>query len=517
MAADNFIIKRAILSVYDKSGIVPLAKFLSEKQVEIYATGKTYEVLQRENIAVQRIEQLTNFPEILSGRVKTLHPAVFGGILADVTNPQHLADLKSAAIAPFQLVVINLYPFVAAYQAGKSDLAAMIELIDIGGPSMLRAAAKNFKNVTVLSNPNQYDEFIAKYQSATITIDYRQKLAWQVFSQTSAYDATIAQFLAPPQEVLPDVYQLPYRKIQSLRYGENPDQQAALYAPYHTQEWQPFDQLQGKEISFNNYIDCLAVYQLVKGYETDQALVAIVKHTNPCGVGLDQSPVAAYRRAVVTDPVSFFGGIVGSNRPVDGDFAEELTKSFLECIVAPAYSESALSILSKKKNLRLLVPRPDALHTNLELRQYGQGLLVQTLAPNIENVTDWQVVTESKPATEDWQAIRLAWHVVKQVKSNAIVFANAHGTVGIGAGQMSRVDSVKIAIRKAQEAGLALRGTIMASDAFFPFRDSVDLAAEQGIAGIIQPGGSLRDSDSIAACNEHGIFMLFTGRRVFKH
>jgi phosphoribosylaminoimidazolecarboxamide formyltransferase/IMP cyclohydrolase len=517
VAADNFIIKRAILSVYDKSGIVPLANVLSQNRVEIYATGKTFEVLQREKIPVRRIEQLTHFPEILGGRVKTLHPAVFGGILADVTNPQHLADLQSAELAPFQLVVINLYPFVAAYQAGKSDLATMVELIDIGGPSMLRAAAKNFKNVVVLSEPTQYEEFIDKFQNATISINYRHRLAWQVFSQTSAYDATIAQFLAPSQETLPDTYQLPYRKMQSLRYGENPDQGAALYAPYYSQGWQPFDQIQGKEISYNNYIDCLAVYQLVSGYDTDKALVAIVKHTNPCGVGLDQSPVTAYRRAVATDPVSYFGGIVGTNHPVDGDFAEELTKSFLECIVAPAFSETARSILSKKKNLRLLVPRSEAMHTNFDVRQYGQGLLVQTLPLQNENMATWQVVTERKPAPEDWPALRLAWHVVKQVKSNAIVFCTAHETVGIGAGQMSRVDAVKIAIRKAQEAGLSLRGTIMASDAFFPFRDSVDLAADQGIAGIVQPGGSLRDSDSIAACNEKGIFMLFTGKRVFKH
>lgn len=517
MADDHLNIRRALLSVWDKTDLIPLARLLSTKGVEIYATGKTFEVVQAAQIPVKRVEELTHFPEILGGRVKTLHPAVFGGILADLSNPQHQADLAANNLSAFQLVVINLYPFVAAYQAGKREPKEMVELIDIGGPAMLRAAAKNCLHVAVISNPDQYAEFSERFQNDRIDFAYRRQLAARVFEQTSAYDATIAQFLNPDSDPLPGVWQNHYRQVQRLRYGENPEQLAALYAPYHSSEWQPFVQLQGKEISFNNYIDCLAAFQLISEFSPEQPVVAILKHTNPCGVGTGRSPLEAYRRAVVTDPVSYFGGIVGINRPVDAVLAAELTQSFLECIVAPEYEEAALAILSKKKNLRLLIPNPQRLAAKLDIRQYGEGLLIQTVPAGSDDESSWQVVTECQPEVKHREAIRLAWRIVKHVKSNAIVICDDMGTLGIGAGQMSRVDAVKIAIRKAHEAGLSLKGAILASDAFFPFRDSVDIAAQEGIAGIIQPGGSLRDADSITACNEHRLFMLFTGRRVFKH
>lgn len=514
---EQFPIERAIISVWDKSGILPLAEMLVARQVTIFSTGGTYDALKAHGLAVTRVEELTNFPEILGGRVKTLHPAIFGGILADVDNSRHVNDLQRAALAPFQLVVVNLYPFVESLRKGEKTFNEMIEMIDIGGPAMLRAAAKNFRNVAVLSDPTQYPEFQRRLTENAISLDYRQQLAQQVFEKTTAYDTEIARFLSSDKSELPQVWHENFRRVQTLRYGENPDQTAALYAPYFQPDWQPFKQLQGKEISYNNYHDCLAAYRLVTSFKMKQAVVVNVKHTNPCGLGVGNTALAAYRRAVAADPVSYFGGIVGTNQPVNAEFAQELSASFLECIVAPEFDENALFILSKKKNLRLLVPCPERLAMNLDIRNYGSGLLVQTISAAPDDESTWRVVTERQPAPEHWSAIRLAWQLVKHVKSNAIVFCDANGSVGIGAGQMSRVDAVKIAIRKAQEAGLDLSNTVMASDAFFPFRDSVDVAAEHQIAGIIQPGGSLRDQDSITACNEHHLFMIFTGRRVFKH
>ena len=514
----EFKIKRAIISVYDKSNIGNLAQALARKGVQIFSTGGTYRALQTAGIAVEKIEDLTGFPEILDGRVKTLHPAVFAGLLADATDESHRADLARVKVEPFQLVVVNLYPFSEPYHSGNKSFEEIIEMIDIGGPSMLRAASKNFKNVVILSDPGQYDEFLQRLDQDELTLEYRQKLAAAVFLKTMTYDSEISNFLTGAgAEKMPEVIVQAFHKQQTLRYGENPDQSAALYAPLNNPNWQPFQQLQGKEISFNNYVDCLAAYKCYATFKTERAAVVIVKHTNPCGFAIGETTLEAYRRAVQTDPVSYFGGIVGVNREVDANLAEEFTKSFLECIIAPGYSNQALEILSKRKNLRLLMPNAEALHYALDLRSYGQGLLVQEIQAAEDDESQWKIVTESQPDPSLMPTVRMAWHVVKHLKSNAIVFCDANGTVGIGAGQTSRVDSVKIAIRKAGEAGLSIKNTVMASDAYFPFRDSVDIAAEQGVIGFIQPGGSIRDQESITACNERKLFMIFTGKRVFKH
>ena len=515
---NDFKIGRAVISVWNKTNILPLAQSLIRQGVVIYSTGGTYQALKAAGLPVVKIEDLTGFPEILGGRVKTLHPIVFAGLLADTTEESHRADLARVKIEPFQLVVVNLYPFAETYHAGNKSFEEIVEMIDIGGPSMLRAASKNFKNVAILSDPSQYDEFLQRLENNDLTPEYRQNLASAVFLRTTAYDAEIATFLTGSgSQKMPDVMVRAYQKQQIMRYGENPDQGAALYAPLNEPGWQPFQQLQGKEISFNNYVDCLAAYKCYATFKTDGPAVVIMKHTNPCGFGIGESPLAAYRRAVQTDPVSYFGGIVGVNREVDKDLAEEFSHSFLECIIAPGYSVGALDILSKRKNLRLLIPDVGALKFALDLRAYGKGLLVQENQAAEDAESEWKTVTDLQPDPAVIPVLKIAWHVVKHVKSNAIVFCDATGTVGVGAGQMSRVDSVNIAVRKAGEAGLSLKNTVMASDAYFPFRDSVDLAAEQGATGIIQPGGSIRDQDSIVACNEHKIFMIFTGKRVFKH
>jgi phosphoribosylaminoimidazolecarboxamide formyltransferase/IMP cyclohydrolase len=351
-----------------------------------------------------------------------------------------------------------------------------------------------------------------------ITVNYTKKLAGDVFVHTAKYDAEIARFFTESKdESLNDYIFSNYEKVEDLRYGENPDQKAAIYKPIGAENWQPFQQLHGKKISYNNYIDCIAAYNIVKDMHSDEPLVANIKHTNPCGVGIGATAKEAYVRAVAVDPTSYFGGIVCSNRNVDKDFALELKKSFLECIIAPAYADDALEVLQKKKNLRLLIPAEKILETKLNMRDYGNGLLVQQTQNTEFNLSDCKTVTDTRPDEKLSKALTLGWNIVRNVKSNAIVLADDTGAIGVGAGQMSRVDAMKIAIRKAKEAGLNIENTIIASDAFFPFRDSIDVAAEYKIAGAIQPGGSIRDQEVIDACNEHKMFMLFTGQRVFKH
>jgi len=460
---------------------------------------------------------LTGFPEIMGGRVKTLHPLIFSGILADNKNPGHQEDLKKIGAPGFQLVVVNLYPFAETFHAGDKTDSEIVEMIDIGGPSMLRAASKNYNSVAVLSHPNQYAEFIHRFESDLIDEEYRRSLAGDVFIRTCNYDSEIATFFAGKTGGLPDLWMSHYRKTAELRYGENPDQKAALYNPESMLDSVPFTQLQGKEISYNNYVDCIAAYRVAFEFPTDRIVCANLKHTNPCGFGVGDTPLNAYKRAVKADPVSYYGGIVGLNSSVDKTLAGEFTKSFLECIIAPEFTPDALDILKKRKNLRLLIPHKDYLAFPFDVKAYGKGLLVQEHQVPGDDEDNWDLVTNESPEDSFREALRIGWHVVKHVKSNAIVLADQNGSIGVGAGQMSRVDSMKIAIRKAGEAGLQLRNTIIASDAFFPFRDSVDLAAKYGIAGIIQPGGSIRDGEVIRACNEYGIFMLFTHKRVFKH
>ncbi len=513
----NLAIKRAILSVFDKKGILTLAKALEANNVEIYSTGGTYRQVKEAGIRVNKIADLTKFPEIMNGRVKTLHPKVFGGLLADKENSAHMKDLESVNVLPFDLVVVNLYAFSEAYNNADSTKEDIIEMIDIGGPSMLRASAKNFNSVAVLSNPKQYDEFINRMNKNQIDKAYRNQLAGEVFIHTAKYDAAIARFFTEKEKEL-DPYKFNnYEKIANLRYGENPDQKAAIYKPLGCDNWAPFKQLHGKKISYNNYIDCLGAYDIVKDMQSDEPLVANIKHTNPCGVGIGATVTEAYKRAVATDPVSYFGGIVCSNRTVNRAFALELKKSFLECIIAPEFDDEALAVLTKKKNLRLLIPNDEVLSSQLEMRAYGNGLLVQEKQSTDFDLSECEIVTTENPDDKLQKALTLGWNIVRNVKSNAIVLADDTGAVGVGAGQMSRVDSMKIAIRKAKEAGLTIENTIIASDAFFPFRDSIDVAAEHKIAGAIQPGGSIRDKEVINACNEHKMFMLFTGQRVFKH
>ena len=517
-------IKQAIISVWDKSNLIPLAQVLQKGGVRLFATGGTYRKLMEEGIPVEKIEDFTGFPEILHGRVKTLHPLIFAGLLADNRQADHRRDLARVNGIPFQLIVVNLYPFSQTYRAGDNSDDEIIEMIDVGGPSMLRAAAKNYTNVAVLSDPAQYAEFIQRFENQDMDEAYLRQLAKAVFIKTAIYDTEIAAYFSgsadsksETQVNLPEFILTPYQKAVNLRYGENPDQAAALYSSVMNFNVLPFEQLQGKEISYNNYVDCLAAYRLAFDYRTDTVICVNVKHTNPCGCGVAASPLAAYLRAVKADPVSYFGGIVGINRIVDQTLAEEFTKSFLECIVAPGFSPEALEILAKKKNLRLLIPNSDYLNGRYDLKSYGKGLLVQTIQSCEESESDWQVVTREKPNDKHHEALRLGWHLVRQVKSNAIVLTDETGSVGIGAGQMARVDALKIALRKAHEAGLETRGCVMASDAFFPFRDSIDLAAQAGIEGVIQPGGSVRDNEVIEACDEQGMFMLLTHKRVFKH
>jgi len=509
-------IRRAIISVWNKEGIIPLAQLLINKEVEIFSTGGTYKKLSEAGIEVYKIEDLTHFPEILGGRLKTLHPSVFAGILADDNNPSHKRELESVSVSEFQLVVVNLYPFAETYHSGEQSSEKIIEMIDIGGPSMLRAAAKNYKNVAVLSDPEQYERFQERLENNKVDVEYRRELAKSAFVKTALYDSEIANYFSEhDEEEMPQLLFRAYKKCNTLRYGENPDQRASVYAPVYNNKWEPFKKLQGKEISYNNYVDCLSAYQVVAGL--DDIACVNVKHRNPCGFGVGETALDAYKRAVKTDPISYFGGIVGVNCTVDEELAEEFTKSFLECIVAPRFTDDALKVLGRKKKLRLLIPIPSDLETGFDLKSYGKGMLVQEIQNSLDNESSWEVVTERRPEAEQMIAARLGWHLVKAVKSNAIILSNRDGSVGIGAGQMSRVDSLKIAIRKAKEAEISTQNSVMASDAFFPFRDSVDLAAEHKVVGVIQPGGSIRDKDVIAACNEHKLFMIFTGKRVFKH
>jgi phosphoribosylaminoimidazolecarboxamide formyltransferase/IMP cyclohydrolase len=514
---NEFKIKRAIISVWNKEKILPLARELANNGVEIFSTGGTYKKLDQGGVQASKISELTEYPEILKGRVKTLHPAIFGGLLADPDKKDHKSDLEKIGADFFQLVIVNLYPFSKAFRNPDSQQEEIIEMIDIGGPSMLRAAAKNYKNNIVISDPEQYDEFFEKYKKNFIDLNYRKKLASEVFKKTAEYDLEIVKYFSQEtkEELLVDGV---YKKVHSLRYGENPDQEAGLYAPYHDLEWRPFRQIGGKELSYNNYQDCLAAYEIVQDMQLNEPSCALIKHMNPCGFGVGANLKEAYLRAVKTDPKSYYGGIVSLNGKVTRDLAEEMVKSFLECIIAPDYEEAAIEVLRTKKNLRILIPEQEGLAADKLISGYGKGKLVQDKQKISESEEkNWEIVTANKDSKEYLKALRIGWRLIKNVKSNAIVLADASGAIGVGAGQMSRVDALKIAIRKAEEAGLQIEDSIMASDAFFPFRDSVDLAAKYNIAGIIQPGGSIRDEEVIEACDEHNLFMIFTGKRVFKH
>lgn len=515
-------IKTALISVSDKKGIVEFVKFLSEKGVEILSTGGTARLLKENSLPVTMVSDYTGFPEMMDGRVKTLHPKIHGGLLGKRDDANHMKAMEKHNIKPIDMLVVNLYPFEATIAKKDCSFEDAIENIDIGGPSMVRSAAKNNKDVAVVVNSDSYEKLTQelKDNDFSITKKTRLLLAQEAFAHTARYDSLISNYLLEKNEtnkfVFPENYHIPLKKIQDLRYGENPHQSAAFYmdAQSGNTDITQAQQLQGKELSFNNIIDVEAALNVV--LEFNKTASVIIKHTNPCGIGLDESLVEAYRKARETDPVSAFGGIIGFNKTVDEQTAQEITTTFVEAIIAPDYEDKALEILAKKKNLRLMkLPMQEKSGKNrIDIKKVSGGVLLQN-NDDIDLIeSQLKVVTEKQPSDAQWESLRFAWKAAKHVKSNAIVFALKDRTIGIGAGQMSRVDSTKIAVEKARSS---LKGTVMASDAFFPFRDAVDAAAEHGIAAIIQPGGSIKDNEVIAAANEHKIAMVFTGIRHFKH
>ncbi|QOV21695.1 bifunctional phosphoribosylaminoimidazolecarboxamide formyltransferase/IMP cyclohydrolase [Anabaenopsis elenkinii] len=504
----------ALLSVSNKTGIVDLARRLVEEfEFDLISSGGTAQTLKDAGLPVTKVSDYTGSPEILGGRVKTLHPRIHGGILARRDIPQHLTDLENNQIRPIDLVVVNLYPFEETIAKPGVTLSDAIEQIDIGGPAMLRAASKNFAHLTVLCDPGQYEEYLQELRqnNGTASLDFRQKCALKGFSHTASYDQAIAAYLSQQCQ---NTYNLSGQQLQSLRYGENPHQPAAWYQTGTTPTgWAAATKLQGKELSYNNLVDLEAARQIIAEF-TDTPASTVIKHTNPCGVALGSTLVEAYQKAFNADAISAFGGIVALNHPIDVATAEELTKTFLECVVAPGCEAAAQEILAAKSKLRILT-LPDLTSGPKEtVKAIAGGFLVQSADDKIADSGQWQVVTELQPTPEELAELLFAWKVCKHVKSNAIVITRDRTTLGVGAGQMNRVGSVKIAL---EQAGAKAQGAILASDGFFPFDDSVRTAASAGITAIVQPGGSLRDQDSIKAANELGLVMVFTGIRHFLH
>lgn len=506
--------RRALISVSDKTGIVNLARELARFDVEIISTGGTAKALRDAGINVRDISDLTGFPEMMDGRVKTLHPRVHGGLLAMRDNTEHVAAMKEHDIEPIDLVVVNLYPFAETIARAGVTREEAIEQIDIGGPAMIRSAAKNARDVAVVVSSADYATIVKELSEndGALTEATRNSLAQKAFAHTAQYDIMVSSYLAGESAEMPDRLSWTMNKISDLRYGENPHQKAALYRTSGTGGIANAAVLSGKEMSFNNYVDAEAAWQLVCDFE--ETACAIIKHTNPAGVGLDQHPAEAYKKALATDPISAFGGIVAFNCTVDVAAAQEATKIFTEVIIAPEYDAAALEVLMTRKNLRVIRMGARDGVKGIELKQIGGGMLVQTADDHRLDPGQLKVVTARQPSQEEIRALLFAWTVCKHTKSNAIVYARDGQTVGVGAGQMSRVDSVKIGAMRAQ---LPLTGSVLASDAFFPFRDGIDEAAKHGITAVIQPGGSVRDDEVIAAANDHGLAMVFTGIRHFKH
>jgi phosphoribosylaminoimidazolecarboxamide formyltransferase/IMP cyclohydrolase len=510
-------IRRALISVSDKTGIVPFAQSLAKHGVEVISTGGTYRVLKEAGVPVIGISEVTQFPEMLDGRVKTLHPKIHGGILAVRDLETHRQQMEENGIEAIDLVVVNLYPFAQTIAKPGVTEQEAIENIDIGGPSMVRSAAKNHAYVTIVVDPQDYEEVTKQIaENGGVDLDTRKRLAAKAFGHTAAYDALIANYLQEQVGIrFPEQYTVTYQKVSSLRYGENPHQQAAFYREPLAASGQitSAEQLHGKELSYNNINDANAALEIVSEF-TEPTVVA-VKHMNPCGVGSGETLEEAYQKAYDADPVSIFGGIIACNRPVDEATAAKMKSIFLEMIIAPDFSEEALNLLKKKKNLRLLKLNQQATATpGFKLQSVGGGALVQEKDIHHLKPEDCKVVTDREPTAEEWEQLLFGWKVVKHVKSNAIVLAKNSQTIGVGAGQMNRVGSAKIAI---EQAGEEASGAVLASDAFFPMKDTVETAAAAGITAIIQPGGSIRDEESIAEANKHGIAMVFTGVRHFKH
>ena len=509
--------KRALISVSDKSGVVEFAKSLNELGFEIISTGGTKKALEENGVPVTGVEDVTGFPEILEGRVKTLNPYIHGGLLAKFSEESHRKQLEEHNIQPIHLVCVNLYPFQQTIAKPNVTVEEAIENIDIGGPAMLRASAKNHEHVTVVVDPADYGTVLEELKEhGEVKPETRRRLAAKVFRHTAAYDALIAEYMTNlVNEEYPERLTVTYELKQTLRYGENPHQKAAFYRKPlgSTFSIAAAKQLHGKELSYNNINDADAALQIVKEFYEPAAVA--VKHTNPCGVGTGEDIYTAYCKAYEADPVSIFGGIVALNREVDKKTAEKLHEIFLEIIIAPSFSEEALEILTKKKNIRLLtVPFDEPAKPEAKLTSIEGGLLVQDRDSYTLDDANITIPTKRKPTEEEWEALKFGWKVVKHVKSNAIVVNDKEKTLGVGAGQMNRVGAAKIAL---EQAGEKAKGAVMASDAFFPMDDTVEAAGKAGITAIIQPGGSIRDEDSIKKADEYGIAMVFTGVRHFKH
>ncbi|RUM97601.1 bifunctional phosphoribosylaminoimidazolecarboxamide formyltransferase/IMP cyclohydrolase [Pseudaminobacter arsenicus] len=529
-APDLVSVRRALLSVSDKTGLIEFAQALAGAGVELVSTGGTAKAIAAAGIAVRDVSELTGFPEIMDGRVKTLHPSVHGALLGVRDDPEHAQAMREHNIAPIDLLVVNLYPFEEVRRSG-ADYASIVENIDIGGPAMVRASAKNHAYVAVVTDPEDYAAVLnaLEMNTGSLSLEFRQKLAAKAFARTAAYDAAISGWFAEALDIEQPAWRAFGGRLESvMRYGENPHQTAGFYV---TGEERPgvatARQLQGKLLSYNNINDTDAAFELVGEFDPAQgAAVAIIKHANPCGVAEAADLRQAYLKALACDPVSAFGGIVAVNRLLDAEAAEEIVKTFTEVIIAPEASEEAQAIIAAKKNLRLLVTGglPDPRKSGLLVKSVAGGLLVQGRDNAVVGDLELKVVTKRAPSAQEMADLKFAFRVAKHVKSNAIVYAKDLATVGVGAGQMSRVDSARIAARKAQDAaeaaGLAeplTKGSVVASDAFFPFADGLLSAVEAGATAVIQPGGSMRDEDVIAAADEHGIAMVFTGVRHFRH
>ena len=519
-------ISRALISVTDKTGVVELTHGLKQWGVEVLSTGGTARLLREAGIAVKDVSEVTGLPEMLDGRVKTLHPAIHGGILARRDNEEHRRTLDRLSIGFIDMVVVNLYPFEQVASCDGASFAEVIENIDIGGPAMIRSAAKNFQDVAVVTSPEDYPEILneMKHHSGQLSPETLWRLALKAFACTARYDSAIAKTLPgldhtgkkiAAMGLFPEELVLRYEKLCDLRYGENPHQSAALYATAENRAGgiARGRQLQGKELSFNNLVDLEAAWDLVQ--EFSEPATAIIKHTNPCGAAAESTLAASYTKAYETDPVSAYGSVLGFNRPMDGETAEQVAKTFVEAIVAPGFTREALERLTSKKNLRLVqAGNSAALDREFALKQVSGGMLVQEKDRHVLSQADLKVVTNRRPSEEEIASLLFAWKIVKHVKSNAIVYARDRQLVGVGAGQMSRVDSVRLG---ASKAILPLEGTVLASDAFFPFPDGIEEAAKVGAVAVIQPGGSIRDAEVIAAADRFQTAMVFTGVRHFLH
>jgi phosphoribosylaminoimidazolecarboxamide formyltransferase/IMP cyclohydrolase len=507
----------ALLSVSDKSGIVEFARGLAALGWDLVSTGGTARALRDAGLAPRDVSEITGVEEMLDGRVKTLHPAVHGGLLARRDVPDHMREVAEQKIPLIDLVAVNLYPFRATAARAGVTPEDVIEQIDIGGPSMLRSAAKNFQSVTVVVEPRDYGRVLAALQASDDDLELRRLLAEKAFSHTAAYDAAIAAWFAQQrQEKFPETVTLSVTRQQKLRYGENPDQAAAFYVDSPGAGLAALTQRGGKELSFNNLLDLEGALLAIDPYAEETAC-AIIKHTTPCGLAVGTSALDAYRKALACDPVSAFGSVIAFTVPLDEATADVVSSLFVEVIYAPSFSEQAVEILGRKKNLRVLEGRATWPPHSLDYKRVRGGVLVQERPQPVIDDTGWKVVTTREPTADERRDLLFVWRAVAAVKSNAIVIARAAATIGIGAGQMSRVDAAFLAVHKAQQQGHDTKGAVLGSDAYFPFRDGVDQAADAGITAIVQPGGSIRDPEVIAAANERGIAMIFTGRRQFRH